>query len=499
MLLETIIAWLIMTLMLVGGYGWAAWLLGNSAQENRRLLEGLLTLVLSAGGLTLVMLWIGLFGAALNFGTIAFVFAAVMLPGWWLWGRSKNKLSTQHEPSAAPVKLQNRWQWVALMLITAVCGAVLFNAVYWPFSGDDARLYYWYGIVIRDGQAIAPLNGANTLHEAYPMLLQFLYSFSLMISSWRDEYLARFVAAMLSLACLPTVYLLGKALYGRLAGWLSMLLLALTPTVANWASEGYADLPAAAFYTLATFFAWRLFEKANWRHALLCGVMIGLAAWTKNTALIGIPLLGLWLIYGWLRRRIALRHVLICGAACAGVAAVWYLRNVFEAGLIIPPTAWTEQAAHTLNSLLVFITRPEQYAFTGMSILLAVGTAGLDLLRRTAHANAAALLLLMTLPYFGVWWWFASYDPRFLLMILPLLTVLSGGLLARIWGMLPIAWRSRVRWAAAILAAALAVFIMWDSIEYKTELLRDPLMSHERKIEVVRNGERILPNLVSQP
>ncbi|MFN8447294.1 MAG: glycosyltransferase family 39 protein [Anaerolineae bacterium] len=103
--------------------------------------------------------------------------------------------------------------------------------------------------------------------------------------------------------------MLGKRLRDERTGWLAALVLALTPFFSRWASSGYVDLPMAFFYALAAVFALRLYESGRLRDAALAGALVGLAAWTKNAALIGIVLLALWLVWCKVNGRIGWRAV----------------------------------------------------------------------------------------------------------------------------------------------------------------------------------------------
>src|SRR5690606_26909942 len=146
-----------------------------------------------------------------------------------------------------------------------------------------------------------------SLYDAYPILVPLNYAYAYFAAGWENEYLAKTIATLLSLACLPATYLLGERLRGALAGWLAALVLALTPFFGSWASSGYVDLPMAFFYTLAAVFALRLWETGSTRDAVIAGALVGLAAWTKNAALIGVPLLGGWLVWCWWHDKISLR------------------------------------------------------------------------------------------------------------------------------------------------------------------------------------------------
>jgi hypothetical protein len=264
----------------------------------------------------------------------------------------------------------------------------------------------------------------------------------------------------------------------------------------------------AFFYTLAAIFALQLANMQGWINAALTGAMIGLAAWTKNAALLSIPLLVLWLGYCLYRAWIFWRQAALALIACTVVAAPWYMRNLIGAGFIMPATAWTDQAERTLENALVFVTHPENFGVTGWLIVGAVIALVIRIIRyrdyytyqppafiwfrspSDEHRHRAAeqaapgqlLLLLWTLPFFAAWWLFVSYDPRFLLLFLPLLCVLAGDWLARLWEeRVNPAWQPRALIALALLVIVLAVPVLWQAVEFKSDLLRNPFMSDAEK------------------
>lgn len=464
------IAWVLVGLMLAAGYGWAARLRRESS-----LLAALVGLALSVGAVSLIMLWEGLLRIPLTLAGIALPYFALMLPGWWRIPRPQMRL---------PEQWSERFM---LLVLLAISAAALFNGAYWPFHRDDTLgIYQPAAQAMYVTQALVPLTGADSLYRTYPILIPLNYSYAYFAAGWENEYLAKTIATILSLACLPAAYALGKQWRGALAGWNAALLLALTPFFSRWASSGYVDLPMAFFYTLAALFALRLWESGAIRNALLAGALVGLAAWTKNAALmIGVPLVAAWLAWCALKRRASWRAAALGLAACAAVAAPWYLRNWFGAGFLIPATAWTEQAQRTLESAFVFVTHPENFGVPGWAILFGVGAALLQA-RRDAGAR---LLLLLTLPFFAAWWLLVSYDPRFLLLFLPILCVLAGDLLARLWARLSAwlgaGWKPRSRIALALLVLLLAALVLRSSVEYKGAILRAPLMGDADKRAIV--------------
>jgi hypothetical protein len=191
------------------------------------------------------------------------------------------------------------------------------------------------------------------------------------------------------------------------------------------------------------------------------------------------------MLWGVVRKRIGIQVFLAACIACAMVAAPWYIRNLIQAHLLMPATVWTNQAASNLSNLLVFITHPENFAFTGWLIIIAIGLALTALVRRPRSADREIFLLIFTLPFFIFWWVLASYDRRFLLYFLPLLTVLAAAYGVRLWERVPQRYQYPVGWVLTLITLGMTVYIASISVDFKTEMLRHPLMSDEAKHQVV--------------
>ena len=477
--MQALLPWILVSLNLMMAWPWATWLLTRYPHDDGPWLTPLLTLALSTGTLTLIMFWQALVGIRLTAIGITISYLALMLPGGWLWWRS------EHPHPALPLP-KNRTAWLGALVLGAIASGILFNSVYWPFWRDDALgNYARFGAFMAENQMLAELPGNLTVHEAYPILIPLTYTYGYLIAGWPHEFLARLFPALLSLGCLGAAYTLGYMLRGSLAGWISALLLALTPSFGSWASSGYVDLPMAFFYSLSAIFAWRLWQTHHPIDALLVGVTMGLAAWTKNAALIGIMILTIWLIWLWVRRRTGWRHVILALGACAAIAGPWYLRNLIEANLIIPNTAWTDQAARTLETLFVLVTRPEVYSLPGVLILFSLIIASITLLRDRFNTPALTLLLWWSLPFFAAWWLWVSYDPRFVLLFLPVWCVIAGIQLTTWWWHVPECWQPIIRVLALLVVLALGVVAAWNTVEFKDDILRNPLMTPEERRIVI--------------
>ena len=465
------IAWLLVGLTFAAGYGWAVRLL-----REQGWLSVTLGLAISVGALTLIMLAEGLIGIPFTLAGVALPYFALMLPGWWRF---------HLELPQIPRTWSGRF---ILLILLLLAGAIWFNGAYWPFSRDDALgIYQPAAQAMYTTGALVPLTGADSLYHTYPILVPLTYTYAYLAAGWQNEYLAKAGATLLSLACLPAAYLLGNLLRDRRAGWLAALTLALTPAFGGWSSTGYVDLPMAFFYALAGVFALRLWESGRTRDAVIAGALVGLAAWTKNAALIGVPLLTIWLIWGMVQRRLSGRALIASLAACAAVAGAWYVRNLVGAGFLIPATAWTDQAQRTLDSATIYLSHPGIFGISGWLIVAGI-LAGIVAAWRSTddlHRAAARFILLWTLPFFAAWWLFVSYDPRFLLLFLPPLTALSGDLLARAWDWISAAWQPRWRIALTMLVLILTAQALFRVVEFKYDLLRDPLMSDAAKHAIV--------------
>jgi hypothetical protein len=276
----------------------------------------------------------------------------------------------------------------------------------------------------------------------------------------------------------------------------------------------------ALYLALGVIFALRLWESGSGSDAALAGLCIGLAAWTKNNALVAILSLIVWFAWVLLQRRASWRELLLGLIACAAVSAPWYLRNLAEVGALLPDTAWVDQARRTPGSLLTFVTAPGSFGVPGWAMLAGIGWAvwqirpitrqkllkingrqewrpyngavGTPFLAsatddedttNTGHYSLAFLLWIV--PFFAAWWLLASYETRFLVSLLPLTCALGGEACVAGWSRLPQEARRIAAPTLAVVALSLTLYSAYFVVEYKDELLRNPLMTHEQKMGIV--------------
>ena len=434
------------------------------------------------------MFWLSVLNIPIRFANVTLLYLAFMTIGAILAWRGRARYTALR---FWPTHWARR---IPLLLILALALAQLFNAGFWPFYRDDVLgIYAPYAARIYENGALVSLRDVEDIanrYDSYPMMIPLLYAYTYFSAGWQQEYLAKTLSTMLALMNLLAVYLLGKSTHSSRAGWLSVVLLALTPTFWHWASSGYVDLPMAYFYTMTAYFALRLWRKGRLSDAILAGFHLGLATWAKNAGLVGVPLLFLWLLLGWRRGVLDWRHLPITGLATFVGGLGWYVWTLLHAGLVVPQTAWTEQAQHTLSALLILITQPQSYAFNGWFIMIGLGYTAWRAWQSRFKVPEQLLLLLWVIPFWLVWWWFTSYDPRFVLLFLPAASVFGGILLTDGWQYVPAQLKSPLRVLTLITMLIWGAYGIFISVQFKRELIPDPWMSHEEKEAIVRPNSR---------
>jgi hypothetical protein len=142
--------------------------------------------------------------------------------------------------------------------------------------------------------------------------------------------------------------------------------------VGNWSRMGDLEIVTTFSFTLASCYfvsAWRRLPEAQTgqrfrlsdHEALLSGVFLGIALWTKPTA--GAFVWGVLLVFFvtvvmllWRARRLViadvvpyLRVAVLTGLACVPLGGVWYARNVLlgHQAVRFPPGFWLDRAAQS--------------------------------------------------------------------------------------------------------------------------------------------------------
>jgi len=228
-------------------------------------------------------------------------------------------------------------------------------------------------------------------------------------------------------------------------------------------------------------------QDGSGRDALLAGVMAGLAAWTKNSALAVALSLAAIVAYGMLPRmegaRLTLRHAALAGLGGLVTAGPWYIRNLLLIGRPVPATLWADQAEPTLENLIPFMMHlgTEQFFVPGVVLTMGMALMLVEALRLVGpQRDSARVLLVFALPFAAAWWRLASYELRFLMTILPLAAVMGARGVMRLGHWLPQLQGEQMRRTAMVAGAALLIALALPAarkaVLFKGEIARDPLM-----------------------
>lgn len=285
-----------------------------------------------------------------------------------------------------------------IVLIAGIVLIVLANgiaAAYWPFVEYDTQWVYGYNA------RLFVLHGRiPTSTGYYPQLVPLAYTY--MQQAWGafhdpdlNDHAARVILPWFDTAMILMAYVLGRRLFQtRRAGLLTAAIWAFYPHVAAWSGAGDLEIPLTLYTTGAAVFFIEAWRTGSARHAILSGVLLGGALWTKPTGgalALGMGLaVGVGLITARARWRAVLRIAVITGLASMPLGGMWYVHNLAlgHAAVVFPASYWHDAARRSGQEL-------------GWPVLIAALVAGgLIVQRKRSFIPLAALALLLagTLP-----------------------------------------------------------------------------------------------------
>ncbi len=423
----------------------------NRREANAGPLQIALTaFCLSTGGLALILMWAGLLPGRRLTPLTALAIVAVG------WGAG---LLLNHR-WISPRRWYRYWlvQWkrlarldidaLCLWAVIGVSAVIAVSALYYPFVGDDTLTRY--GL---QAQAIYADHRIPDTISGYPPLVPLTFVVTWFAAGQPNEHLAQFCVSLMAIGTVGATYLLGSYAAGRRFGSLAAAIVALTPMFVKNATIAYIDIPTAFPLTLATLYSLRWRDSGQLRDGVLAGILLGVALLTKQSAmtwlisLAAIPLLwslstrGMSFPARWQRAVSGLAGILLPALL---LSAPWYVRNYVLGGwtnvvpiaglyhLLGPGIGWL--------GLVPPLTSVREFGLA-LAPLYAVGWPlglgravwqGWRALRDDPTGLPTDLALAVAIiPYWLAWWTRFSFDPRFLLLILPLMAM---------WAARPLAW-----------------------------------------------------------
>jgi Dolichyl-phosphate-mannose-protein mannosyltransferase len=329
------------------------------------------------------------------------------------------------------------------------------------FNGDEA-VYTGTAASLSDDHALRAL---FPVFRAHPLLFQALLSLVLRIHE--SDWVARAFAAAIGVAAVGMTFLLGRRLYGRGAGLLAALLLAVMPYHVIVSRQVLLDGPMTLCATAALYCLVRYLQDGAPGWLLAGGAAMGAAILSKETSVVLLG--GLYAFFALTpAARMRLKHLLPAVGVMLAEVAVW------------PVSLRLSGQGHTGQAYLLWqmFRRPNHGTWFYLTVLppwagpatAAAALGGLVWLRREATWRERLLIAWLAVPliFFTLW---PVKGFEYLLPVTPPLAILAGRTLARPLPLPDGRWR-HPRWlpgvATGLLAAITAASLLtttWSRIE----------------------------------
>ncbi len=256
--------------------------------------------------------------------------------------------------------------------------------------------------------------------RAHPLLFQMLVS--PFYGSGVPDLPGRYVGAAFGVGTIVLVFVLGLLLYGRRAGAVSALLLAVMPYHVIITRQVLLDGPMTFFATAALVCLAMLARTGQGRWLVAAGSCLGLAALTKETAIILVMsvFVFLSLVPRFWR---PVRFVVGAGAAALALALTYPLVTALSGGGKSGQSYLLWQLSRRPNHDFFFYLTVVPSA-AGL-LLIAAAVVGLVVLRRRSSWREALLLSWIVVPFVFFEVWPVKGFP-YLVMLAPAVAVLAA-------------------------------------------------------------------------
>lgn len=331
-------------------------------------------------------------------------------------------------PAAAPVvsdgrRARERRTWLMLGSILVLATVVRVWAINATGLNSDEAVYNGQGASIAGVKELAPY---FPTFRAHPLLFQVILSIGFHLDS--PELFGRLASAAFGVATVAVTYALGKLLYGRRAGLIAALFLALMPYHVIVTRQVLLDGPMVFWATCSLYCVarWALTERALWLYAAAGG--LGLTVLSKESSIIMVGA-----VYAFIALtpaiRLQWRHLIGPGMV------------LFAIILTFPLSLALAGASKTGGNFVAYqlFRRPNhEWTFYPAQVPLAIGllivagaAVGLWALRRDGSWRETLLLAWAAVPvaFFQI---FPVKGFQYLLPIAPVAAVLAARTLAHV-------------------------------------------------------------------
>ncbi len=177
------------------------------------------------------------------------------------------------------------------------------------FVNLEAESFY-YDEVVYSASGLEYLQGDFTRNWEHPFLGKYLMGLSLRLFG-RSDFSARLPSALFGFLTGIVIYFFAKEVTNPWCALAAVCLWSTSPIVLWVSRRAILDAPFVFFFTLSWYLFWRFFQTKSTGHALLGGIMLGLAAATKLVGATLVPILFLHLVFPGIKDRELLKPAVL--------------------------------------------------------------------------------------------------------------------------------------------------------------------------------------------
>lgn len=287
--------------------------------------------------------------------------------------------------------VRNHWP---LLVITLVAAIIRFWEIAKIGFNNDEAVYAGQAAVLAGDAKKAEF---FEVFRAHPLLVQFLISLPYRFGV--TELAARGVIAALGTLTVTAVYVLGLLLYSRKAATISSLILAILPYHILVSRQVLLDVGVGFFYVLTLIFV-VLYAKTSrllWAYAF--GVATGLTVLSKETGILLVPVV---LLYLWSRRMLKLKPLIVASAAFIFTFAPYPFSLLLGGGTGRAQFVLTWQLSRPANHTWLFYP-VALFPYFDVAAVLAVPGMVFALIKRQSADTLLLLWFIITFLFFQLW------------------------------------------------------------------------------------------------
>ncbi len=273
----------------------------------------------------------------------------------------------------------------------------------------------------------------------------------------------RLVTAVLGALTLIPIFTLGSRLFGRSTGWLGAVTYGVIPVAVVHAHFATVDMTATFFVAVSLALGARLLDNPDWGNIVLAGLACGLAAAAKyNCQLVLFAPMAALVLTGktTISMRAAKTAVLLVSAgigfvaSCPGILVNWDgFRHDFLYELHKSGEGMGLLFTNTGNGWLYHLTSSLRFGLGVPLLLLVLAGVIFAAARRTKQDW---YLFAFLIPYYFVIGYAQVRFMRYVIPILPALSIMAGRMVAEAWESRQVLGRA----VASISAVAFAVSLL---------------------------------------